>query len=443
MNHPSLGRWYCQVVDQEQSDAAEEAFGAYDDGGMSREQKAAKTEFANATLEIAKDGRYTLEGEAHNRSHGTWRAKGKKIELSEAEDCTNGFEGLEYAFGDDERFTLGFKLNDDSHDGLDTLILVFGREAPNAAGADASTLAGKLAAADDEDEVYDMLDAAFDEADDPSALAAELWDAWMAGQLAADPAADNARLQSLAFGDERLVEAGGFSHVHASHALRTLEYDRDRAMFDTVVDLLPRLLKDDAADAELAPHIADAANGKWLERLTASRFQGGGTPEAFFARALMPQPATDEAARAHLKRVWDFTRSEAIEHLYPKGHPDFVSVILKYRGKGLLTLPLEWIDQRGLRAEAREFAEAWLADPASRVASSAGLSMMMFAMVFAVEAGDDPSPALAAALATEPKGSVSGGPDPSEKERLRGYAAKLPGDLRELAYARFWLTPKK
>lgn len=432
-----MGLWHCQFVDQEQSDEEAEEFGDYDDMGMSRQQKAAKTEFAGATLELRDDGTYALQAEDYNSSHGTWTVDGARLALRESEDCTNGYEGLEYSYSSEESFTVAFKLNADSHDGLDVLVLTFGRDQPRARAAASDAFVDRLLSLDDEDEVYELLDELLDGDTDATELARELWDAWVAGTIAADPESDSHWLQTLAFGDERLIESGGFAHAHAKHALETLEYDRDREMFDIVEEVFVHLPKDDDADAVLAPLF----RGKWLDTMTASRFMGGGVPEEFFERRLMPQPDADDAARAHLRKGY-YTRFEAIEKLYPGGHPDLPAVVLRYRGRGLLDVPQAMIRERGIEAEALASAIAWLEDADNNHASSTGLSMMMHALVLLVAEGSELPPVLTEALSQEIKGMIMGSPSDDEKARLRQLAAELPEDQRKLVHARFWLDAK-
>ena len=465
MSNDALGMWYCELVDQEQSEDEADAYGDYDDMGFSREQKASKTEFAGATLELFEDGRYELKAQDYNSSHGTWEEDGGSVALRQADDCINGYEGLEYSHGGGDRFTVSFKLNADSHDGLDILVLTFGREPPKQKGPKPDNFVDQLLAVEDEDELYEVLDEAFGNPDDdgdddgddddddgprapkterrpPEALCAELWDAWLEGRIAADPEAEDHWLQTQAFSDERVTEGGGFSHRHARHALETLDYDDHREMFGVVEDKLAHLPEDPAADAELAPLLATAQDGKWLARLVESRFLGGGHPEAFYARPLLPQPETAEASRAYLSKTGYYTRFEAIEGLYPPGHPDLAKIALRYRGRGLLDVPLELIERRGIRAEAKAAALAWLEDPKTNKGTTTGLSAMMFALVFAVEDGESLPDSVVEALGTEIKGMVMGSPTDEEKAKLRAIAAKLPEEQRARVHARFWLDPK-
>ena len=443
MSNETLGRWYCELVDQEQSEDEADEYGDYDDMGFSRQQKASKTEFAGATLELFEDRRYELKAQDYNSSHGTWTEDSNGVTLTQADDCINGYDGLDYAHGGADRFTVCFKLNADSHDGLDILVLTFGRTPPKQKGEGPQSFVDRLLEAEDEDEVYEILDDVFENEQRPAAeLCAELWDAWLEGRIAADPEAETYWLQTQAFGDDRVTEGGGFTHRHARHALETFDYDDDRDMFNLVQDRLAQLPEDEAADAELAPLIASAQDGKWLGQLVQSRFLGGGLPEAFFARALMPKPETDEASRAYLSKTGYYTRFEAIEQLYPPGHEDLAKIVIRYRGRGLLEVPLELIARRGIRAEAKAAALAWLESPSTNKASTTGLSAMMFAVVFAVEDGEPLADAVVEALGVEIKGMVMGSPLDEEKATLRTIAAKLPEDQRALVHARFWLDPK-
>ena len=108
-----LGLWYCELVDQEQSDDEAEEFGDYDHFDRPP-QKAAATEFATTTIELREDGTYRLEGPEWGSSHGTW-SKSDGLALREAEDSSNGFDGLEYAHHSGERLVVAVARRPEHH----------------------------------------------------------------------------------------------------------------------------------------------------------------------------------------------------------------------------------------------------------------------------------------------------------------------------------------
>lgn len=124
-----LGTWHCQFVDQEQSEEEEDEYGDYDEGGESRREPASETDFAGATLELFEDNRYKLTANDYSNSDGRWSIdESNHLALAESDECTNGYEGFSWtSFNGRDSITIGWKLNDDSHDGLDTLILEFAR----------------------------------------------------------------------------------------------------------------------------------------------------------------------------------------------------------------------------------------------------------------------------------------------------------------------------
>ncbi|MFO7564332.1 MAG: hypothetical protein R6X02_16920 [Enhygromyxa sp.] len=430
-NDDVLGIWYCELVDQEQSDEEAEEFGDYDDYDRPP-QKAAKTEFATTTLELRDDGSYRLEGPDWGCSHGSWTREGGGIELSEAEDSSNGFDGLEYAHHSGDRLVVGFKLVPDAHDGLDILVLTFGRTPPAVKGPKPEGFVDRLIAVEDQDEIWELLDALEGE---PAEVERALWDAWIDGRFLSDPESEQYDLHAQILESEQLTNPGGFTHAHARHALTTIDYDEHRAVFDLIFDRLALLPEDDQADAELMPLIT----GPWFERMVSYRYLGGGVPEEFYHRALVPQPAMDDACRDYVLRSSYYTRFESIERLFPPGDPDFVKAALRYRGRGMLDLVLAQIDERGVAEEALAAALEQLGDPAAERSMELWLSGILFAAVLSIRAGQ-PLPALVLEqLAKERRGTVIGGPSGDDKPKLRELIAGLPKDQRELISARFWL----
>lgn len=242
-----LGLWYCALIDQIQSEEEEQEFGEYDDNFDRPPQKAGKTDFAETTLELLADGSYRLQSMDWACSHGTWTASEDAFVLTEDDGSSNGFERLESSHRDGEHLVVAFKLVPDAHDGLDVLVLSFGRNPPVARPEGTIARANALA---DDDDVYSLIDA--HEAD-PAALARELWDAWVAGALLLDPDTETFDFQLQLLGSDALRESGGFGHGHAKHALIHLRPEQDRELLELVLELLPCLPIDDDADAELAP----------------------------------------------------------------------------------------------------------------------------------------------------------------------------------------------
>ena len=123
------GTWHCQFVDHEQSEEEEDEYGDYDDSGESRREPASETEFAGATLKFFDDNRYKLTANDYSNSDGHWSFdEDNHLALTQSDDCTNGYEGFLWtSFNGRDSVKIGWKLNDDSHDGQDTLILEFGR----------------------------------------------------------------------------------------------------------------------------------------------------------------------------------------------------------------------------------------------------------------------------------------------------------------------------
>ncbi len=150
--------WYCHLVGQEQSAAGRKKYGAHPDAGKRRPVKAEKTEFAGATLEFKPDGTYTLAAPefAPTNSHGTWSSKDDVLVVTQAKDCINGHEAVQYVRSSGDAVVFAFRLVADAHDGLDTLVLTFRREAP-AEAVPAGGFLEQLLAAKDETEVFEVL----------------------------------------------------------------------------------------------------------------------------------------------------------------------------------------------------------------------------------------------------------------------------------------------
>jgi hypothetical protein len=138
-----------------------------------------------------------------------------------------------------------------------------------------------------------------------------------------------------------------------------------------------------------------------------------------------------------------FSRFEAIPGLFPAGHPDAAKVAIRYRGRGLLELPLAFIDERGLCEAALTAAIELLATPEAERAMELWLNAMVFAVVLSVRAGQPiPAPVLES-LAEDRKGMVMGSLGDGEKDMLRGWIAELPADQRSLVEARYYLDPPR
>ena len=426
-----LGLWYCELVDQEQSDDEAEEFGDYDHFDRPP-QKAAATEFATTTIELREDGTYRLEGPEWGSSHGTW-SKSDGLALREAEDSSNGFDGLEYAHHSGERLVVAFKLVPDAHDGLDVMVLTFGRTQPAAKGPKPDGLIEQLLSTDDEDEVYELL---YEFEDDPAEVERALWDAWVDGRFLSDPHSDLYSVQRQMLEHDNLRKAGGFTHAHARHAL-TIDFGEQADLFELLIEKIARLPADEVADAELQPLLM----GEHVQPIARLRFLGGGLPEEFYRRRVVPQPAMDDACRAYVLRTY-YTRFESIERLFPSGHPDFAQAIVRYRGTDLLTLPLSTIEERGVAGEVLEVALELLADESATQSMELWLSCVLLGVVLPLRAGQPLPPIVLENLSKERRGTVMGGLSEDEKARLREMVTALPPEQRKLVHARFWLDQK-
>ncbi|MCA9649949.1 MAG: hypothetical protein H6712_30835 [Myxococcales bacterium] len=426
-----LGRWYCHTVDQEQSDEEAEAYGEHDD--FREPQKASKTEHAQTTLDLHEDGTFELRGaEDYMGSKGTWEHDGSDLSLTEVE-AAGGYDGLEYAYLGGSDITVAFKLVPDAHDGLDVLVLRFGREPPAVRGPRPEGLVDRLATAEDDDELWQAVDEALDEQGrDPGEVARELWDAVADGRLLGDPDSDSYYGQISVLGDDRLREAGGFTHDHALHLLQTVS-PGDGDLANLLVDMIGTLPAD-PRDEELAPRLS----GEWIGEFAQGRFLGGGTPEALFHRPIFPQPQMDEACRAYALRS-EYTRFESIPRLFPPGHPDAARVAIRYRGRGLLAVPLAFIRERDLRAPAREAALVILGDEGNARWLGRWQSACIFAVVLSVELGVPLPEVVITGLELEAKGMMMGSMDPEERALIKGMIAELPAEARELVTRRLFL----
>lgn len=426
-----LGLWYCHTVDQEQSEEEEDEFGEYDDFGR-EPQKASKTEHAQTKIDFRSDGTYELTGgDDYMTSKGTWTLDGTNLELTEVEPA-GGYDGMEYTFFRGSSLTIAYKLIPDAHDGLDILVLQFTRDEPKARGPKPEGLVDRLAQAEDTDEMWEALDQELDEKErDPAEVARELWDAVVQGQLLADPESDAFHDQLEAIGDDRLTESGGFTHDHALALLPKTEPRDD--LGDLLQDLIASLPAD-AKDEQLAPHMSE----EWLKEFAQSRFLGGGAPEELFRRPVFPQPAMDEASRAYALRS-DYTRFEAIEQLFPPGHPDSARVAIRYRGQGLLSVPLALLRTRGLVKEAREIALATVADDKAMRSLGIRHSALVFAIALSVELGEPIPNAVFEELTHERQGMMFGSLTPEERQELEQMIADLPEARRELVTEKLYL----
>ncbi len=437
-NSPTvLGRWYCRFIEQEQSDDEADEFGEYDDGGFDGgPTKASKTDYAGVTLEFKDDGTYRVESEEDWQiSFGAWTHAADRLQLTEHDACTNGYDGLEYASLRSDGIVVAFKLVPDAHDGLDVMALTFMREPEPVKAKAEDGIVGQILAAEEEDEVYDAIEQAIDEQErDPADVARDLWDAVVDGRLAADGDSEDHDLHVCALANESLTESeGGFTHDHALYCLRNVDYEDRRDLADLAIDMIATLPAG-PRDAELAGLLPEP----WLQRMVSSRFLGGGTPEAFYGRALMPQPQADDASRAYILRSY-FTRFEAFETLFPVGHADTATAVVRYRGPGVLDVPLTLIRARGLVAQAHAVALGYLEDHANVRRGSLWQSACLLGVMLSLELGQPlPDPVLRA-LELEPQGMTMGGMKAEEKATVREAIAGLSQAQRELVTRRFFL----
>jgi hypothetical protein len=435
-----IGTWYLQLVDQEQSEEEAEEFGEYPNSLFGTPpRKASRSPYAGAILELRTDNSYamTVPEVEWAASRGRWSSAGGELSMTEAEDCDNGFDGLYSSRHADGRLTLAFRLVPDAHDGKDLLLFTFTREAPVDRGPAPDDPVERLLQAEDEGEMWDIYDEVQDDA--LPSFARALWDAWAAGRLAADLDAPNYDVQLDLLCDRRVLESGGLSHEHVLHGLRTLDWDAGHNLAQRILGGLVGLPAEPRADAEIAALIASTDG--WLDELAASRFVGGGVPEAVFDSPRVPQPDADEASRAYLGTASYFTRFEAIERLYPEPQEhreELAAILIHYRGQRLLTRPLDLIRARGLEREAKAAALALLGDP-DQALSAAWPSALMFAWVLSLDAGEPIPEAAIDALAVEPRYMGVGGLDPDEREQLRALIEPLPELQREGFRARLHL----
>ncbi len=429
------GKWFCRLVDQEQSDDESEEFGDDDYGFDAEPQKASKTEFAGATLVFNDDETYRLEGADDSLCFfGTWKHDDDGLELTEHEDCINGYDGLEYTYVGQDTVTVGIKLIPDAHDGLDILVLTFSREPEPVRGTKPDDFVGQILFAEDEEDIDQALEDAEEEGRDPVDLARDLWDAVVDGRLAHDPESEIHYLHTSALGAEIITQSvGGFNHDHAIYCLGNVDYDDNRDLADLAIDMISTLAPG-PRDAELAPLLPDA----WLDRMVSSRFLGGGAPEELYHRALFPQPRTDDACREYMARSY-YTRFEAFEHLFPEGQPSTAAVLIQYRGKGLLHTPLALLRERDLVAQARDHALAFLQDPAHVHSTSRWQSACIFGLMLSFELGEPVPEVVFTALSTEGGGMTMGSMNADEKADMRNAIGSLPKAQRDLVTRRLFL----
>lgn len=425
-----LGTWYCHVVAQVQSDEEFDAYGPY--GDPRPPMKASRTAHAGATLRLDEDNRYELasDGEALS-SFGTWSIEDGRLQLTEAEECYNGFDGLEFVDPLGGSLRVGFKLVPDAHDGLDVQVLEFGREEPATRPDDPIEALLWAEGGEMWDVLYELVDSGEWEA---AEIAAHVWDAVVEGRCAADPTEDVYWTHVDLLGSEIIVgSSGGFTREHALYALEHVDPAEQRNLANILTDMLVALPAG-PRDADLEPLVTE----KWIRHLTHYRNVGGGPPEEFFDRAFFAQPLTDDISREYVG-TQRYSVFDSIPRLFPPGHPEAAAVAIRYRGRGLFDIPLAFLRERGLESEAREAALAFLADEDNAARSGLWLSAILFATALTLERNEPLPQAVTAALQTELSGMIAGGLTADEKERVKALISDLPEDQRNLMSRRFFL----
>lgn len=427
MGRDVKGTWYCQLVDQVQSDEAAERDG-FDERSGERQQPAAKTDFAGARLELHADHRWELDARDPYPSFGTWKLQRGELRLTPAEDCIKWYERIVSSGFSGDKLVIEVELIPDAHDGLDVLVLVFGREAPVERVVPAGYIAQIREA--DEDAFYALMDEL--DGEHGAERAREIWDAWAAGELAADPDSPHHEIESWAVREPRAIERGGFTHAHALHALAVVDPVQDDQLAYTIEDGIVRLPEDSVKDAELAAQMSPG----WIDRFALSRITGGGISAEFYRRMVVPRAATDEATRRLLLACNDYTRFDQIAELFPGAHADLPAVAIRYCGYQLLLLPLALLEERGLVDATRAALASMLDDPA--IKGSRQHQAALWALFLFGRAGL-PIPAGAARyLAGKPQGG-GGALQPEEKTMVRDAIAGFDQTVQAEAVKRYYL----
>ena len=431
MNAPKfLGTWHCRTLTQYRSDELIDAVGEDD-----REPKpvpASRTEYGNATLEIREDGTYALTtGSDAFDSSGHWTLEPNRPFLVESDACTNGHERLESAGLDGEAFMVRFVLVPDAHDGLDILELSFRREPSPAPDPGADPLIAQLREAE---EAPAMRTVVGESGRDEAEVVRLLWDSFVAGDFAANEDLETHWEERELLSDEWVTETrGGFTHDHAVHAMSVIDPDDDEEFAGLVVDMVATL-DPDPKDEALAPLMTDA----WLRAFVDWRSAERGPGEAFFGRPIFAQPRTDDVSRACVLEG-EYDGFDAIAHLFPEGHPQAADAATMYRGKGLLSIPLQFIRERGIETRAREVALERIArgEPCRGLHESACL----FATLLTIERGEPLPDIVLEAWRRDPgRFAVRGALNPGERTMVRDAIANLPAAQQESIVQRLRLS---
>lgn len=186
-----------------------------------------------------------------------------------------------------------------------------------------------------------------------------LWDAVTEGRFASPSRPGVYEAHVALLGDERLCESvGGFTHAHALHGLRTVDFEADRVMGRVLVDMIATL-RADPLDEVLAPFM----RGMFLEEFARIRLMHGNADEELYRRPLFPQPQFDQACRRQVLEA-EYVRFASIRELFPPDDPAFESAVVRYQGPGMLGEPLALVQERGRETEVLAAALAVLEDSA-------------------------------------------------------------------------------
>ncbi len=271
---PLIGEWICKKVAYERSD--EMLARGIDDDDERQPESAKNTEFKLASAVVTDKGRFEVRAPGIMSAPiatGSFKKKGKSL-MPTTESLSYGRElvGLRQT---EKTLEFVLRLDDDSYDTHDLLVLVFGK-----GGGDQSALFEELATLDS----WDQADFLRNELDgDEDAISELLWGAFSRGELSTE--GDTSSL---------LVSFPSASTV------------------EQVVQFFERASP--APDCELAellrrvpegwePEVAGAMGAEWLEDLAQTRMLML-TDERFFAerrRAFFP-PAFDQACLEYAKR---------------------------------------------------------------------------------------------------------------------------------------------
>lgn len=299
------GQWICRRVAYEQSDELR-ARGGADDVEGPPPQSASKTEFAKAELAIASGGQFAVHAPAIAGEPivtGTWQQKGKQL-TAVAERLDYGQELVAMRMRN-EMIEVAVRLNDDSYDSHDVLVLVFHR----AGDGDQRALLDSLGSF----ELWEQAERLRDEIGDDGEISALLWGAFERGEWPPDGVSAGV----LARFTDAATAAGVARFVHTQQPDPDVE--------------IQALLACVPAGSEEA--VAAAMTEIWLEDLAQSRMLAWSDLrfDGEVRAALLPQPAFDDVCRAYALRQ-DSNNLDAIRALTPDASASRIAALVQYTG---------------------------------------------------------------------------------------------------------------